>query len=206
MTAILLPISTLLATLTLTIPQTLLQVQAQTFGHFPIAGQGVIFAYEFNESWTLYPPCSSLTQRAGCITGVAQLSWTGCESWASHGNSTITLQSDNNTWLDIYWSFEAENYLLGAFDAESDVEGGDPVTVAIWSLLGENGDGIPPDFLVAQAPHVDYTAGPLFYLENSQGFNSDLAAVQTEAHSVGPFGLCFIRFHDWDDDDEEEGE
>ncbi|KAL4939784.1 hypothetical protein BDV06DRAFT_224678 [Aspergillus oleicola] len=187
---------TILAAL-LAIPQTL--VLAQDNSTYPTYGIGVIFVYELNESWAEYPPCSSLSPPAGCLTSDGQFAWSYCGSYASHGNGTITIQQNgnNDTWLDIYHNETIDNLFLGTDSVE---EGGEPDSIPVWTFLGENEDEIPPDLLVAQSPDGEYTAGPLWYLDNVQDNFFDLTPVETESHHVGPFGLCFIRF--WDGDDE----
>ncbi|KAL6230975.1 hypothetical protein BDW75DRAFT_244343 [Aspergillus navahoensis] len=208
------------AALTIPIPNPLLnllvlaqETPAQTSPSFPAYGIGVILVYEFNESWASYPPCSSLTPPAGCLTSAGQFAWSYCGSYASHGNGTISVQlnKNNNTMLDVYYDEEFQNYFVGTIDVfedgkeEQEKEDG-TATAAVWRLLGENDDEIPPEFLVTKLPaslsstEGRHTAGPLWYLDRAQDNEFDLASVQTETHSVGSFGLCFIRFDDGDED------
>ncbi|KAL4767931.1 hypothetical protein BDW60DRAFT_211534 [Aspergillus nidulans var. acristatus] len=184
----------------------------QTTPSFPEYGIGVIFVYETNESWATYPPCSSLTPPAGCLTSAGQFAWSYCGSYASHGNGTISVQlnENNNTRLDVYYDEEFQNYFVGTVDVfeggeeEEDEEG--TTTAAVWRLFGENDEEIPPEFLVTELPASlssrggRRTAGPLWYLDRAQDNEFDLASIQTETHSVGSFGLCFIRFDDGDED------
>ncbi|KAI9375042.1 hypothetical protein BJX61DRAFT_540191 [Aspergillus egyptiacus] len=214
-----------------------------TRGSFPAYGIGIILVYEFNQSWASYPPCSSLTPPAGCLTSAGQFAWSYCGSYASHGNGTISAQmnQNNNTRLDVYYDKELQNYFLGTTDVFEDAEedegkGPGASTAAVWRLFGENDDEvctptkagiltrksidvqgevpllisereqIPPDFLVTELPASPSrpgrrrTAGPLWYLDRAQDNEFDLAAIQTKTHSVGVFGLCFIRFDDGDED------
>ncbi|KAL4972218.1 hypothetical protein BDW66DRAFT_144602 [Aspergillus desertorum] len=182
----------------------------QITSSFPSYGIGVIFVYEFNESWATYPPCSSLTPPAGCLTSAGQFAWSYCGSYASHGNGTISVQlnENNNTRLDVYYDEELRNYFVGTVDVSGDGEEEEEgtTTAAVWRLFGENNDEIPPEFLVTELPaslsrtEGRHMAGPLWYLDRAQDNEFDLASIQTETHSVGPFGLCFIRFDDGDED------
>ncbi|KAL5043627.1 hypothetical protein BDW71DRAFT_187757 [Aspergillus fruticulosus] len=179
---------------------------------FPAYGIGIILVYEFNESWATYPPCSSLTPPAGCLTSAGQFAWSYCGSYASHGNGTISVQQNenNNTRLDVYYDEEFQNYFIGTVDVSEDGEEEEEeqgtTTASVWRLFGENDDEIPPEFLVTELPASlsgtkgRHTAGPLWYLDNAQDNEFDLASIQTETHSVGSFGLCFIRFDDGDED------
>lgn len=120
----------------------------QTTPSFPAYGIGVIFVYETNESWATYPPCSSLTPPAGCLTSAGQLAWSYCGSYASHGNGTISVQlnENNNTRLDVYYDEEFQNYFVGTVDVfeggeeEEDEKG--TTTAAVWRLFGENDDEV----------------------------------------------------------------
>ncbi|KAL4790896.1 hypothetical protein BDV19DRAFT_393630 [Aspergillus venezuelensis] len=192
------PMLSLLIAALVAIPKTLVLAQDNT--SFIDYGIGVIFVYEQNETtWAEYPSCQTLVPPAGCLTSDGQFSWNYCGSYVSHGNGTITIQQNgnNDTWLDVYHNETVDNIFIGT---DSAAEGGDTESIPVWTYVGENDEGIPPDLLVVQSPDGEHSAGPLWYLDNAQDNDFDLAAEETEAYHVGAFSLCFVRF--WDGDDE----